>query len=94
VIPAPKGYFRAMKSVCRKYGALFILDEVMCGMGHESAGCSALSTVDALTDDVGMGVTHAYESYGDNEPPDILVIGKSLGGGFAILDCAPSDVLF
>ena len=37
VIPAPKGYFRAMKSVCRKYGALFILDEVMCGMGRESA---------------------------------------------------------
>ena len=37
VIPAPKGYFRAMKSVCRKYGALFILDEVTCGMGRESA---------------------------------------------------------
>ena len=37
MIPAPKGYFRAVKSVCRKYGALFILDEVMCGMGRESA---------------------------------------------------------
>lgn len=36
VILAPKGYFRAMKSVCRKYGALLILDEVMCGMGRES----------------------------------------------------------
>ncbi|KAH9054116.1 PLP-dependent transferase [Lactarius vividus] len=56
VIPAPKGYFRAIKSVCRKYGALFILDEVMCGMGRD---------------------------YGDNEPPDIQVIGKSLGGGYA-----------
>jgi adenosylmethionine-8-amino-7-oxononanoate aminotransferase len=44
VIPAPKGYFRAMKSVCRKYGALFILDEVTCGMGREST-CLA---VDAL----------------------------------------------
>ena len=30
-----------------------------------------------------MGVTHAYERYGDDEPPDILAIGKSLGGGSA-----------
>ncbi|TFY68826.1 hypothetical protein EVJ58_g785 [Rhodofomes roseus] len=34
VVPAPKGYFKAMKSVCDKYGALLILDEVMCGMGR------------------------------------------------------------
>ncbi|KAI9449971.1 PLP-dependent transferase [Lactarius psammicola] len=66
VIPAPKGYFRAMKSVCRKYGALFILDEIMCGMGR-------------------MGVTHAWERYGDNEPPDIQAVGKSLGGGYACI---------
>ena len=36
VVPAPKGYFKAMKSVCDKYGALFILDEVMSGMGRAS----------------------------------------------------------
>ena len=35
VVGPPKGYFKAMKSVCEKYGALFILDEVMCGMGRE-----------------------------------------------------------
>lgn len=34
VVAAPKGYFKAMKSVCDKYGALFILDEVMSGMGR------------------------------------------------------------
>ncbi|KAH8832939.1 hypothetical protein DL96DRAFT_1667384 [Flagelloscypha sp. PMI_526] len=34
VVPPPKGYFPAMKAVCRKYGALFILDEVMSGMGR------------------------------------------------------------
>lgn len=28
------GYFKAMQDVCRKYGALLILDEVMCGMGR------------------------------------------------------------
>ncbi|KAF8264513.1 PLP-dependent transferase [Lactarius quietus] len=66
VIPAPKGYFKAMKSVCRKYGALFILDEVTCGMGR-------------------MGVTHAWELYGDNEPPDIQAIGKGLGAGYACI---------
>ncbi|KAH8980518.1 PLP-dependent transferase [Lactarius hatsudake] len=53
VIPAPKGYFRAIKSS-------------VCGMGR-------------------MGVMHAWESYGDNEPPDIQVIGKSLGGGYACI---------
>lgn len=33
-VPPPRGYFKAMKSVCKKYGALFILDEVMSGMGR------------------------------------------------------------
>ncbi|KAF7543813.1 hypothetical protein G7Z17_g10436 [Cylindrodendrum hubeiense] len=29
-----RGYFPAMHAVCKKYGALLILDEVMCGMGR------------------------------------------------------------
>ncbi|OJJ45803.1 hypothetical protein ASPZODRAFT_2109043 [Penicilliopsis zonata CBS 506.65] len=33
-VPAVPGYFRAMKAVCERYGALFILDEVMSGMGR------------------------------------------------------------
>jgi adenosylmethionine-8-amino-7-oxononanoate aminotransferase len=33
-VPAVDGYFRAMRAVCDKYGALLILDEVMCGMGR------------------------------------------------------------
>lgn len=32
-IPVP-GYFAAMRKVCDKYGALLILDEIMCGMGR------------------------------------------------------------
>ncbi len=35
VVPPPRGYLKAMKSVCDKYGALFILDEVMSGMGRK-----------------------------------------------------------
>lgn len=33
-VPAVPGYLHAMKQVCRKYGALLIFDEVMCGMGR------------------------------------------------------------
>ncbi|KXJ95300.1 exocyst complex protein exo70 [Microdochium bolleyi] len=33
-VPAVSGYFKAVRAVCDKYGALLILDEVMCGMGR------------------------------------------------------------
>lgn len=33
-VPAPEGYFPAMRAVCDRHGALLILDEVMCGMGR------------------------------------------------------------
>jgi len=33
-VPAPEGYFRAVRKVCDRHGALLILDEVMCGMGR------------------------------------------------------------
>jgi adenosylmethionine-8-amino-7-oxononanoate aminotransferase len=33
-VPAPEGYFPAVRGVCERHGALLILDEVMCGMGR------------------------------------------------------------
>jgi len=33
-VPPVPGYFKAMKEVCDRHGALLILDEVMCGMGR------------------------------------------------------------
>ncbi|MGY3696534.1 adenosylmethionine-8-amino-7-oxononanoate aminotransferase [Bradyrhizobium sp. USDA 3240] len=33
-VPAPEGYFKAVREVCNRHGALLILDEVMCGMGR------------------------------------------------------------
>jgi len=33
-LAAPPGYFKAVRSICDEYGALLILDEVMCGMGR------------------------------------------------------------
>ncbi|KAF8074929.1 hypothetical protein FPV67DRAFT_1559549 [Lyophyllum atratum] len=62
VVPAPKGYFKAMKSVCDKYGALFILDEVMSGMGRmgtlhawESFGDGVAPDIQAIAKGLGGG---------------------------------------
>jgi adenosylmethionine-8-amino-7-oxononanoate aminotransferase len=33
-VPAPEGYFRAVREICNRHGALLFLDEVMCGMGR------------------------------------------------------------
>lgn len=47
-VPAVKGYFQQIRSICKKYDVLLILDEVMCGMGrtgsmfaYEQEGISA-----------------------------------------------------
>jgi len=60
-IPSP-GYLRAAIELCRKYGALFIDDEVQAGMGR-------------------TGRFLAIEYDGDVDP-DIVVLAKSLSGGF------------
>ncbi|TID17636.1 hypothetical protein CANINC_004002 [Pichia inconspicua] len=33
-VPPPKGYLDGAKKICEKYGALFVLDEVMVGLGR------------------------------------------------------------
>lgn len=62
VVGAPRGYFAAMKSVCHKYGALFILDEVMSGMGRmgslhawQSVGDGAAPDLQAVAKGLGGG---------------------------------------
>lgn len=60
--PAPKGYFKAIRQICDRYGILLILDEVMCGVGR-------------------TGTFFAFEQ--EDVVPDIMTIGKGLGGGYA-----------
>jgi adenosylmethionine-8-amino-7-oxononanoate aminotransferase len=68
-IPPPPGYLAAMKAVCRKYGALFILDEVMSGMGRTG-------TLHAWQSD------HDPSDPTQDCVPDIQMVGKGLGGGY------------
>ncbi|KAI3336769.1 aminotransferase, class III [Xylariaceae sp. AK1471] len=61
-IPSVPGYFRAMKDVCDKYGALLILDEVMCGMGRTGT-LHAWGQEEILPDiqAVGKGLAGGYQ---------------------------------
>jgi adenosylmethionine-8-amino-7-oxononanoate aminotransferase len=67
-VPYVPGYLAAMKAVCTRYGALFILDEVMCGMGRSG-------TLHAWQ------AEHSDEP-GHDCVPDIQTIGKGLSGGY------------
>lgn len=61
-VPPPRGYLKAMKEVCDQNGALFILDEVMCGMGRTGI-LHAWQAEDALPDlqMIGKGLGAGYE---------------------------------
>ena len=37
VIPPPQGYCEAIQEICRRYGILLIVDEVVCGLGRTGA---------------------------------------------------------
>jgi adenosylmethionine-8-amino-7-oxononanoate aminotransferase len=63
------GYLPAMKAICRKYGALFVLDETMCGMGRSG-------TLHAWQQE------HVPGDLEQDCLPDLQMIGKGLGGGY------------
>lgn len=67
-----KGYFQAMRRVCDKYGALLIMDEIMSGCGRIGPEPSERypEPLHAWQDPL-IGVT-----------PDIMTMGKGLGGGY------------
>lgn len=59
--PFVPGYLKAMQEVCHKHGALFILDEVMCGMGR--TGVYHAWQIEGVTPDIliiGKGLAAGY----------------------------------
>lgn len=62
-MPAVRGYFKAVRTVCDKYGALLILDEVMCGMGRTGTMHAWQSPLIDVTPDIqtiGKGLGGGY----------------------------------
>jgi adenosylmethionine-8-amino-7-oxononanoate aminotransferase len=61
-VPPVPGYLHAMKEICHKHGALFILDEVMSGMGR-SGTLHAWQHEDVVPDlqTIGKGLGAGYQ---------------------------------
>ena len=58
-----KAWIQSLANTCREHGAMFILDEIQCGMGR-------------------TGTTWAFDQF--DVVPDILCMGKALGGGMPV----------
>ncbi|KAH9821960.1 class III aminotransferase like protein [Teratosphaeria destructans] len=71
-VPAVNGYFQAVRKICDKYGALLILDEVMCGIGRVGPEPTARYPKPL----------HAWQDPLIGVVPDIMTMGKGLGGGY------------
>lgn len=83
-VPAVLGYFPAMKAVCEKYGALFVADEVMSGMGrcgYLHAWQSPLVNIKPDMQTIGKGLSGGYQPVAAvlASPKVIDVIAKGTG---------------
>jgi adenosylmethionine-8-amino-7-oxononanoate aminotransferase len=71
-VAAPAGYFRRVREVCDRHGALLILDEVMCGMGR--TGTTHAWEQEGITPDIQViakGLGGGYQPIGG-----ILISGR------------------
>ncbi|KDQ18214.1 hypothetical protein BOTBODRAFT_53000 [Botryobasidium botryosum FD-172 SS1] len=85
VVLAPKGYFKVMKAICEKYGALLILDEVMCGMGRMGTLHAWESFGDGIHPDlqtVAKGLGGGYSPIGAVLMSKRIADGVRSGSGF------------
>ena len=71
-VPPVAGYFKAIRRVCDKFGALLIFDEVMCGTGRVGPEPSARFPQPL----------HAWQDPLIGVVPDLQTLGKGLGGGY------------
>ncbi len=64
-VTAVPGYFKAVREVCDRHGALLILDEIMCGMGR--TGTTHAWEQEGVTPDIqaiGKGLGGGYQAIG------------------------------
>ncbi|KAK4505597.1 hypothetical protein PRZ48_003560 [Zasmidium cellare] len=71
-VPSVPGYFKAVRRVCDKYGALLIMDEIMSGAGRAGPEPSERYPKPL----------HAWQDPSVGVTPDLMTMGKGLGGGF------------
>lgn len=71
-VPAIVDYFKAVRRVCDRHGALLIFDEIMCGSGR---------TGPEPTEKYPQPL-HAWQDPTIGVVPDIMTLGKGLGGGY------------
>lgn len=71
-VPAVPGYFHAVRRVCDRHGALLIMDEIMSGCGRVGPAPSPRHPQPL----------HAWQDPLVGVAPDILCMGKGLGGGY------------
>ena len=76
-VPAVQGYFKAVRRVCDKYGAMLILDEIMSGCGR----------VGPEPTDRYPNPLHAWQDPLIGVVPDLMTMGKGLGGGYMPVAC-------
>ncbi len=79
-VTALPGYFRRVRDICDRYGALLILDEVMCGMGR--TGTTHAWEQEGITPDIQViakGLGGGYQPIGGILIADHIV--RALGNG-------------
>lgn len=87
VIPPPAGYLRALRELARKYGILFVADEVITGFGRLGAWfASGLWDLDPDLMCLAKGLTSGYIPLGatmvSDEIAGVLINGGYLAHGF------------
>ncbi|CAK4030121.1 related to adenosylmethionine-8-amino-7-oxononanoate aminotransferase [Lecanosticta acicola] len=71
-VPPSPGYFKAVRRICDKYGALLIFDEIMSGAGRIGPEPSERFPKPL----------HAWQDPLIGVVPDLMTMGKALGGGY------------
>jgi adenosylmethionine-8-amino-7-oxononanoate aminotransferase len=76
-VTAVPGYFKAVRDICDRHGALLILDEVMCGMGR--TGTMHAWEQEGITPDIQIAAKGLGGGY---QPIGGILIGKRIIDAF------------